>query len=322
MCAELGITEVIDKATRQDPARRMVTAGHAVTAMVLNGLGCVNQPRSLVPHFFPNKPRSRLIAPGMQASHLNDDPRGRALETLYAYGVTALSSLIAAPAAKRLGLAPTCTPLASPSFPVAGRSHSAPEPEAEIMPIPRGSRRDQRPDLHHGRLELIVEPQAGLPLLLQPLSGHSSDAHACGQGSKAPLAQWQTTDGLPDRVADRALSSADHLQKFAETHRTWLTRVPATLRAAHQVLAQADPQTMAPLTEGDRSHGVPSRDGGIAQRWLLVYSAHRHVQAQRPGDKPRRKPGQQAGAAFQTRRRMTLAWDADAPHALATCTPG
>jgi transposase len=52
MFEELGITEVIDKATKQDPEMRMVTAGHAVKAMVLNGLGFVNQQLSLVPHFF------------------------------------------------------------------------------------------------------------------------------------------------------------------------------------------------------------------------------------------------------------------------------
>jgi hypothetical protein len=43
MFEELGITEVIDQATQL----------------------------YLVPHFFQNKPLSRLIAPGIQASHLN-----------------------------------------------------------------------------------------------------------------------------------------------------------------------------------------------------------------------------------------------------------
>jgi uncharacterized protein DUF4277 len=42
MFEELGITEVIDTATQQDPEMRIVTAGHAVTAMVLNGLGFIN----------------------------------------------------------------------------------------------------------------------------------------------------------------------------------------------------------------------------------------------------------------------------------------
>jgi hypothetical protein len=52
MFEELGITEVIDHATQQDPAMRIVTAGHAVKAMVLNGLGFLNQQLYLVPHFF------------------------------------------------------------------------------------------------------------------------------------------------------------------------------------------------------------------------------------------------------------------------------
>ena len=101
MFEELGITEVIDKATKQDPEMRIVTAGHAVKAMVLNGLGFVNQQLYLVPHFFQNKPTSRLIAPAIKASHLNDDTLGRALDTLYDAGVTEVYSLIAATAATR-----------------------------------------------------------------------------------------------------------------------------------------------------------------------------------------------------------------------------
>jgi transposase len=41
-------------------------------------------------------------------------------------------------------------------------------------------------------LELIVEHQAGIPLLMQPLSGNSSDAHEFGQVIKEHLAQLQT----------------------------------------------------------------------------------------------------------------------------------
>jgi hypothetical protein len=106
MFAELGITEVLDPAPQQDPARRMVPAGPAVKAMVLNGLGFLNHQLSLVPPFFQNKPIARLIAPGIQASPLHDAPLGRTLETLYDSGVPALYSLIAAPAAKRLALPP------------------------------------------------------------------------------------------------------------------------------------------------------------------------------------------------------------------------
>jgi len=56
MFEELGITEVIDRATQQGPEMRIVTVGHAVKAMVLNGLGFLNQQLYLVPHFFQIPP--------------------------------------------------------------------------------------------------------------------------------------------------------------------------------------------------------------------------------------------------------------------------
>jgi transposase len=74
MFDELGIADVIDQATQQHPETRLVTVGHAVKAMVLNGLGFVNQRLSLVPMFFHNKPTHRLMALDIEATHLNDDP--------------------------------------------------------------------------------------------------------------------------------------------------------------------------------------------------------------------------------------------------------
>jgi transposase len=322
MFEELGIAEVIDQATKQDPDMRIVTAGHAVKAMVLNGLGFVNQQLYLVPHFFQNKPLSRLIAPGIQASHLNDDTLGRALDTLYAYGVTALYSLIAATAAKRLGLAPTFTHLDSTSFHVDGRYNSDEEPEEHVIHITRGYSRDHRSDLNQVMLDLIVEHQAGIPVLMKPLSGNSRDVHDFGQVITDHIAQLQITYGLTFLVADSALYSAENLQKLAETNLKWITRVPATLHEAQAVLAQADPQTMAPLTEGYRYHVVRSSYGGIEQRWVLLYSEHRQAQAQRTVDTQWRTQSDQEVKAFRTLCRTTFACEADAQQALARFTEG
>ena len=49
MFDELGMGEVIDPTTQQNPARRDLTVGEAVKAMVLNGLGLINQALDLVP---------------------------------------------------------------------------------------------------------------------------------------------------------------------------------------------------------------------------------------------------------------------------------
>ncbi len=204
MFADLGIAEVIEKATPQNPARRLVTAGQAVQAMVLNGLGFVTQPRDLVPHFFQHKPPSRLHAPAMTARHLNDDPLGRALETLDASGVTARSRLIAATAAKRGGLTPTCTPLDRTRFHGAGRSNRVEEPAAKGRQLPPGSRRDHRPDLNQGRRNRMVEPPAGLPGLLQPRRGKRRETTDLGQMVRDHLPQRPLPSGTPSVVADSA----------------------------------------------------------------------------------------------------------------------
>ena len=224
MFEELGIAEVIDQATAQDPEMRIVTAGHAVKAMVLNGLGFVNQQLYLVPHFFHNKPTSRLIAPAIAASHLNDDTLGRALDTLYAHGVTELYSLIAATAAKRLGLAPTFAHLDSTSFHVDGHDNSDEEPSEQVIHITRGYSRDHRPDLNQVMLDLIVEQQAGIPMLMKPLSGNTSDAHDFGQVIRDYLEQLHITYGTTYVVADSALYSEDNLEKLAHTGTKWITR--------------------------------------------------------------------------------------------------
>jgi transposase len=322
MIEELGITEVIDRATQQNPEMRIVTAGHAVKAMILNGLGFVNQQLYLVPHFVQNKPLSRLIAPGIQASHLNDDTLGRTLDTLYDFGVTALYSLIAATAAQRLGLTPRFAHLDTTSFHVDGRYNSEEPPDDHVVHITQGYSRDHRPDLNPVMLELIVEHQAGIPVLMQPLSGNSSDAKAFGQVGRDHITQLRTTYGTTYLVADSALYTADNLPKLAETRLKWITRVPATLREAQEVLAQAQPETMAPLSEGYRYAVVTSQYGGVAQRWLLIYSEHRQPQAQRTIDTQWRKQSDHAVKAFKTLCRPAFACEADAQQALTRFAAG
>jgi transposase len=205
MCEERGMGEVIDHATHQHPERRIVTTGHAVKAMVLNGLGFVNPQRSLIPPCFHHQPTSRLIAPAVAPEPLHDETLGRAFETLYDDGVTARYRLMAATAAQRLGWSPTLAPLESPSFHGDGRYTSDEAPSAPVMHITRGDRRDHRPDLNQVMLELIVEPQAGIPVLMQPRSGKSRDAQEFGPVLRAHLEPLHTTYGPTSGVAASAL---------------------------------------------------------------------------------------------------------------------
>jgi len=248
----LGLGEGLDQATQPTPEMRIVTVGNAVKARVRNGLGFVNHQRYLVPRLFPNKPTHRLLAPGIEAPHLNDATLGRALDPLDGAGVTARYRLMAATAAQRLGLTPTVVHLDSTSFHVDGRDNSAEAPDAHVIHNPRGYSREHRPDLHHVRLDVLVEPQAGIPLLLKPRSGHPSDARDCGQVVSQHLQPLHLTSGTTYLVADSALYSEEQLQQLAHTKSTGSPRVPATLAAAQAALADAHPATMEPLLEGYR----------------------------------------------------------------------
>ena len=316
MFDELGIGDILDQATHQNPEMRDLTVGEAVKAMVLNGLGFINHALYLVPRFFQHKPTSRLISPRVAPHQLNDDALGRALDTLYTYGVTELYSLIAATAAKRLGLCPTYVHLDTTSFHVDGRYNSAEEPEEQVVHITKGYSRDHRPDLNQVMLELIVEHQAGIPVLMKPLSGNSSDAHDFGAVISTHIDQLQTTYGATYLVADSALYSADNLQKLAQTRIKWITRVPATLSEAQAALAQAVPQAMASLNEGYRYHELPSTYGGLEQRWVLIYSEPRQLQAQRTVDKQLRKQSDQEIKALKKLCGTPFACEADARQAL------
>src|SRR4029453_15846252 len=225
-------------------------------------------------------------------------------------------SLIAATAATRLGLTPKFRHLDTTSFHVDGRYNSAEAPDEQIVHITQGYSRDHRPDLNQVVVWLVVEHQAGIPVLMKPLSGNSSDSKAFGQVVSDHIAQLHTTFSATYLVADSALYSAENLQKLAETSLKWITRVPATLTEAQAVLAQADPQTMAPLTEGYRYRVVPSSYGGVAERWVLIHSAPRQPQAQRTVDKQWLNQSADEVKAFKTLCRTAFACEADAHQAL------
>jgi transposase len=237
MFEDLGLGDVIDKATQQHPERQLVTAGNAVKAMGLNGLGVVNQRLSRVPQLFQHTPPSPLIAPAIAPAPLHDETLGRALDTLYASGVTALYRLMAATAAPPLGLSPTFAHLERTSCPVDGRDKRDAEPDAQVSPITQGDRRAHRPDLNHVMLDLMVEHQAGLPLWMPPLRGNRSAVPAVGQIVPEPIRQLSTTYGTTSLVAESARYRDANLQQLAETPRPGMTRVPATVHAAHTARA-------------------------------------------------------------------------------------
>jgi hypothetical protein len=162
-----------------------------------------------------------------------------------------------------------------------------------------------------------VEHQAGMPGLMQPRRGHRSASQAFGHGVSDHMAPRHPTFRSTSMGADRALESPDNLHKLTEPSLKGSPRGPAPLTEAHAGVAPADPQTMAPLTEGSRSRVVPASSGGVAHRWLLLSSAQRPPPAPRTVDKPWRPQSAQAVKACRTLCRPACACAAEAHQARA-----
>jgi transposase len=205
---------------------------------------------------------------------------------------------------------------------VDGRSNCDDPPSEPVVHLTKGDSRDHRPDLNQVMLALIVEHQAGIPVLMKPRSGHSSDATDFGQTVSKPIKPLQTTYGTTSLVADSALYREDHLGKRRDTPAKWITPVPATLSDVQLALSPVEPDTMSPLKTGYRYKTLRSTYGHVPQRGLLISSALRRLQAQRTGHKRWLKHREKEAHAFQKRCRTDFACEADALQAVTTCEPG
>jgi len=272
MYDELEIGRRIDSCIAQDLDRREVSVGQAAGAMVVNGLGTVQKSLYLTPRFFNNRPTERLIGEGVEPEHLNDDALGRALDSLYDYGVTELFRDLSAHAAPRLGLTPRFAHLDATSFLAHGEYGGDEEPEDGVIQVRKGYSRDRRPDLNQVVLNLIVEHKAGLPVLMEPLSGNASDQGSFRELIDRHLGHLQNAHGFDYVVADSALYSAGHVQDLDEAGIKFVTRVPGMLNEAQKAIQNTDLADLKPLSDGQKAREKVSEYGGVPQRWLTVYS--------------------------------------------------
>lgn len=277
MYDELGVGELIDQVIAQDGEKRHISVGQALKAMVLNGLGFTQRALYLTPQFFQDKPVDRLIGAGIEASQLNDDVLGRALDTLYIYGVTKLYAQLAAQAVQRLGLSSRFGHLDSTSFHADGRYNSDQEQTEGVAQITHGYSRDHRPDLNQVVLQLIVERQAALPLLMEPLDGNSSDKTSFRDTLTTHIDQLQSDFRLDYVVADSALYGSETLQALKDIF--WISRVPNTLTLAGEILDAVAPELMS-SPQQSAFCSLCTTYADVNQRWLVVYSPEAHQRAQ------------------------------------------
>ena len=274
----LGIAAVIDRAipkTRQ----HYLTHGDTVKAMVLNGLGFVERRLYLYPEFFSDIAVDRLLGAGVTIDHLNDDVLGRTLDAIAAYGPTELFNAIVAECLLASEYGMHCLHVDTTTFSVSGEYDA--DFASRDMTITYGCPKDGRWDLKQFVLGMATD-QHGIPLFLQTFSGNESD-------KKTLLTIiTQLTENLqhPGRVyhiADAAFYTAENLATLG-THTFWISRVPATLNEAKDLIA-ADLVLQPCADDRYRYAEHASEYAGIPHKWVVYHSAPMQEQQEKTFEK-------------------------------------
>lgn len=323
---EIGIVEKINQLVGEKPGE-IVSPGHAVKAMILNGLGLVSAPLYLFSQFFEGKATEHLIGEGIQPEHLNDDRLGRVLDKLYLTGTSQIFTLVALAAAQKFEVSLDTVHLDSSSFHLHGEYESnlpevyfshkevnsnEPVSNSKTAPIPiritYGYSRDHRPDLKQFILDLICSGDGDVPLFLRVASGNESDSAVFAQIFREFKKQLEL-DAL--MVADSALYTAPNIEQMASLR--WLCRVPLTLKSARQLIEQFSNEDFVESTiSGYCWAAHTSNYGGVDQRWLIVESETRRVSDLRQLEKNIAKAHQEAKKKLRELAAQEFACEPDA----------
>ena len=284
MCKELGIAEFIDNLMPNQSSNKHISYGETVVAMILNGLGFTARTLHMFPEYHSNKPLDTLIRSGIKSEHVNDKVLGRTLDKLYQLGVSDIYSALAQKVVKKLKLPCKSAHLDTTSFHVDGEYKSntteetADEEEERCIKICHGYSRDHRPDLKQAILLMITENKAGIPIFMQPTSGNVNDTSSFNRFIKEHLKSMKSALNNRYLVADAALYSSKNIKKIDDQKQYFITRVPASLKEASELINQSKPLSFDSLDQfpGYKVAETTSEYGDVSQRWFLFHSDKAH----------------------------------------------
>jgi len=260
--------------------------GERVGAMILNGLGFIDDRLYLFPKFLENKPIDRLFGREIKAEYFNDDALGRCLDEISRYGETKLFSEIAFEIGIEHDLLGRSSHIDTSSLSLHGDYESSESDleqtvsseEDKTASVPRyGYSKDHRPDLKQMVINLSTTGAAGFPIWMESHSGNASDKKVLMSAAKRMRA---FCDGLKQApsfmlVGDSAIY--DSCLKEGKDM-LWLTRVPEQHKVA-KALVQCPDQDLDwhELENGYRYHILEHEYRDVTQRWALIFSDHAYA---------------------------------------------
>lgn len=274
---KLGLIEKVNaRLPLKDNMGVKTTMGQRVSAMILNGLGFMNDRLYMFETFLKNKPVDRLFGSNIKAEYFNDDALGRCLDAISEYGTTKFFTEISFEIGlehKLIGSTmrgDTTTLLVHGEYP---EETDANEETEEEKPQPkRGHSKAKRPDLKQMVLHLATTGSSGFPIWMEPHSGNASDKKTLIEAAQRMQAFSKELNMDKDflYVGDSAFYSG--AVKNGNGMK-WLSRVPENITEAKTTLERsADEIDWIDLEDGYKMHALRSEYGGVNQRWILIHS--------------------------------------------------
>ena len=284
---KLGIVKEIDRRLTMTKGAK-TTHGQRAMAMILNGLGFMDDRLYLFPKFLENKPVTRLFGQDLCANDFNDDALGRFLDEVHEYGENKLFSEIAVPMALKHNLLSRSAHFDTTTLTVYGDyDESTVEENNEMGPPERltlsknthpdyGHAKNKRVDLKQMTLLLATTGKSGFPVWMESHSGNASDKKTLEEAaSRMQKFCAQLADAPPSLlyVGDSAMYANCVKQG---KHLLWLSRVPENMNLSKALLHQTD-VTWIELEDGYKMVVSEQDYGDIKQRWALMYSEHAYI---------------------------------------------
>jgi len=306
---DLGIAEVIDSCIPKNRDHHLPHSA-VIKATCLNGLGFNESRLYLYSEYFETLPTERLLGEGILPEHLNDDVLGRTLDKIYEYGCTELFNEIVLKAMNSIPFGTHVLHTDTTSFSVHG-NYENPDPGLNTIEITYGHPKDMRSDLKRFVLSMVCN-QDGIPLFLESLSGNASDKKTLVETIKKIQNGLKLNDKVY-HVADSAIYSDDNITELGK-HTLWITRVPATITEAKDLL-NGDVELKVCTDTRYSYYETMSSYGGIEQKWILVQSEEMKKRKEKTFDRNIEKDMKTAKRQLNKLKKMEYACEEDAKRA-------
>lgn len=279
---DIGLIEKIDALLPMHKEKGVkVSHGERTSAMLLNGLGFMNDRLYMVEEFFHAKPMEKLFGRDIKEEYINDDALGRSLDAIHKYGVTKLFANLAFSIGAEQKLIGVALRHDSTSISVSGEFKDLLSKKNDDydndFSFEYGYSKDHRSDLKQMILGLSTTGLSNFPIWFEVMSGNTSDKTSFHE-TKEKIEKFQKEIDYPENfifVLDSAFYNKDKLLSYVNSQ--WVTRVPETVKEARRLLEKQEDVSKWKKLDENYQYRIESQSyGGITHKWKLVFSKDAH----------------------------------------------